>query len=165
MKNVNPIPPAARKNPRGVSIAGLLLLAAGLFMVCDLLYPASERIFPQQFTSLLFLSPVVAVLGGALLLMGMFRFAAGHGRSHAVGSPRTRKWAGIIWCITLWGVAMLTVFPWWWLNILTRWSGGLPGNEFEGMGGTLVILFIGLPALALAIFNEARLILNRRKQP
>jgi len=164
MKNVNPIPPAAPKNPQGIAIAGMLLLAAGLFMVRQLLYPASERIFPQQFTSLLFLSPLLAVTGGALCLMGMFRFATGHGRSRSVGSPRTRKWAGIIWRITLWGVAMLTVFPWWWLNILTRWSGGLPGNESVGMGGTLLMLFIGLPALALAIFNEARLILNRHQQ-
>ena len=164
MKNANPIPPAARKNPRGVSIAGLLLLAAGLFMVRQLLYPASERILPQQFTSLLFFSPVVAVLGGALLVLGMFRFATGPGRSRSVGSPQARKRAGQVWRITIWMTAICTVFPWWWLSLLTRWSGGLPGNESEGMGGFLIMLFIGFPALALAIFNEARLILNRHQQ-
>jgi hypothetical protein len=164
MKNANPIPPAVRKNPRGISIAGLLLLAAGLFMVRQLSYPASERIFPQEFASLLFLSPVVAVLGGALLLMGMFRFAASGGRADSLGSPRIWKWAGIGWRITIWVVAILTVFPWWWLSVLTRMSGGRPGNEGDGMGGTLIFLFIGLPALALAIFNEARLILNRHKR-
>ena len=103
MKSVDPIPPGAPKNPQGIAIAGLLLLAAGLFMVRQLSYPASERIVPQQFASLLFLSPVVAVMGGALLVMAIFRFRTGFGRSQSVGSPRTRKWAGQVWRSTLWG--------------------------------------------------------------
>jgi hypothetical protein len=61
-------------------------------------------------------------------------------------------------------VALLSVFPWWWLGISTRLQGGRPGNEGEGMLGFMMMLYIGLPMLVLAICNEIRIRWNRYKE-
>jgi len=67
-------------------------------------------------------------------------------------------WRAFIWVFTA-----ATLFPWWWLGIWTRLNGGRPGNEGEGMGGFLMMLFLGLPSLVLALFTEVRLLRKRDK--
>jgi hypothetical protein len=35
------------------------------------------------------------------------------------------------------------LYPYWWLDVLTRLQGGRAGNEGEGMGGFLIMIFFG----------------------
>jgi len=55
------------------------------------------------------------------------------------------------------------LYPYWWLDILTRIQGGRPGNEGEGMGGFLIIVFLGLPGLLLTIIGLVMTAFKRRK--
>ena len=55
------------------------------------------------------------------------------------------------------------LYPYWWLDILTRIQGGRPGNEGEGMGGFLIMIFLGLPGLLLTIIGLAMTAIKRRK--
>ena len=55
------------------------------------------------------------------------------------------------------------LYPYWWLDIVTRIQGGRPGNEGEGMGCFLIIVFLGLPGLLLTIIGLAMTAFKRRK--
>ncbi len=164
MQNENPTPQKPRRNYQGISLAGLALLVVGLFLVRQLDYPQSQRIFPRQLEILLILSPVMVALGGVMLLMGLFRFLAGLGWFARLVSVQAGKRLQKAWRIFIWVLVAFSAWPYWWLDIVTRLNGERPGNEGEGMGGFMIMLFIGLPSLALAIFNEARLRRNRSKK-
>ena len=55
------------------------------------------------------------------------------------------------------------LYPYWWLDIVTRIQGGRPGNEGEGMGGFLIMIFWGLPGLLLTIIGLVMTAFKRRK--
>ena len=106
----------------------------------------------------------MVALGGVMLLMGLFRFLAGLGWFARLVSVQAGKRLQKAWRIFIWVLVAFSAWPYWWLDIVTRLNGERPGNEGEGMGGFMIMLFIGLPSLALAIFNEARLRRNRSKK-
>ena len=61
-------------------------------------------------------------------------------------------------------IVVITVWPYWWLDIWTRWNGERPGNEGEGVFGFLIMILFGFPSLLLAILNEIRLC-SKSKSP
>ncbi len=103
-------------------------------------------------------------LGWVMLLMGLLRFLAGLVWFALLVSVQSGKRLQKAWRIFIWVLVAFSAWPYWWLDIVTRLNGERPGNEGEGMGGFMIMLFIGLPSLALAIFNEARLRRNRSKK-
>ena len=163
MQNQNPNSPVRPQKLRGLSVVGFILLIAGLVMMGQLNEPAADRWFPGQLSGLLLLSPALLAVGGAMLLTGVVR-----SRRRANGSIPPMPSRGMMrlakaWRVLIWIFTVATVFPWWWLGILTRLSGGRPGNEGEGLGGFLVMIFLGLPALLLAIITEVCIRRNRSR--
>jgi hypothetical protein len=55
------------------------------------------------------------------------------------------------------------LYPYWWLDIAARLQGDRPGNEGEGMGGFLIMIFLGLPGLLLTIIGLVMTAFKRRK--
>lgn len=162
VQNENPTPQKPRRNYQGISLAGLALLVVGLLLARQLWH--NQPGFPRQLELLLILSPVIVALGGVMLLMGLFRFLAGLGWFARLVSVQAGKRLQKAWRIFIWVLVAFSAWPYWWLDIVTRLNGERPGNEGEGMGGFMIMLFIGLPSLALAIFNEWCLRRNRSKQ-
>ena len=165
MQNENQSPKPQPKKWLGLFVTGILLLIPGLVMSRQLWYGQANRWFPAQFELLLIFSPALVVLGGVLLLVALFRIARRLlpvRSAMAVPSRLTVRFEKA-WRIFVWVAAVLTIFPWWWLGILTWLSGGRPGNEGEGMGGSLMTIFFGLPLLAVALFNENRIRQSRNK--
>ena len=146
-----------------IALAGLGLLGAGFFLVRQLESPASERVISPLWERLLIFSPVIIALGGVMLLMGVFRWVSGFGWSARMVSVAARKRLKTAWRIFIWMVVAFSAWPYWWLDIVTRMNGERPGNEGEGMGGFLIMVFIGMPALAVAIFSEVCARWNRNK--
>ena len=164
----NETPPAATppKQFLGLLVTGALLLGVGIVFLQQLNRAATERSWiGHTFGSLIFFSPVMLVLGAVMVLVGVFRYVS---RFVKFSSIISAKWAarlGLAWRIFICVVAGLTIFPWWWLDILTRMNGERPGNEGEGMGGFLITLFVGLPCVALAIFSEVFFRSKNGKKP
>jgi len=152
-----------KQTPIRIALAGLGLLGAGFFLARQLNYPASERLVPAAWETLLVFSPVIIALGGVMLLMGLYRWVAGFGWFARMVPIAARKRLKKAWRIVIWMVVAFSAWPYWWLDIVTRMNGERPGNEGEGMGGFLIMLFIGLPALAVAILTEVCARQNRDK--
>ena len=159
-----PTPPAPKSNHQGISIIGLILFVGGLFLARQLIFMPAERATPRQLDWLIFFGPVLVVLGGAMIFIRLLRFASRFKWLARAIPPTAGKRLQAAWRIFIWLMVTITLYPYWWLDILTRLKGERPGNEGEGMMGFLIILFPGLPSLALAIFNEARLYRNRGKE-
>lgn len=143
-----------KQNPITIALAGLGLLGVGFFLAHQSYYPASERLVPPSWGTLLVFSPVIIAVGGVMLLMGLFRWVSGFGWFARMVPIAARKRLKQAWRIVIWMVVAFSAYPYWWLDIVTRMNGERPGNEGEGMGGFLIMMFIGLPALAVAIFTE-----------
>jgi hypothetical protein len=163
MQNENPSVRPQPKKCLGLFVTGTILLVSGSVMMQQLSYGQAYRWFPRQLELVLLFSPMVAFLGAMMLLVALFRYVRRfvHIASVPGISPYQTARFEKAWRVFIWIVAVSTIFPWWWMDILVWSSGGRPGNEGEGMGGFLISIFFGLPALALAIFNENRLRKNR----
>jgi hypothetical protein len=55
------------------------------------------------------------------------------------------------------------LYPYWWLDVVTRLQGGRAGNEGEGMTGFLIMIFCGLPGLLLTVIGLVMTTFERRK--
>ena len=166
MQNENPPSATPPRKFLGLLVTGALLLVVGIVFLQQVNRAATERSWiGHTFESLIFFSPVMLVLGAALVLVGIFRYVSRFVKFSSIISPRWAARLGLAWRIFIWVVAGLTIFPWWWLDILTRMNGQRPGNEGEGMGGFLITLFVGLPSVALAIFSEVCFRWKRGKKP
>jgi hypothetical protein len=166
MQNENPSVGPQPKKCFGLFVTGIILLVSGLVMLRQLWYAQANRWFPQQLELVLLFSPMVAFLGAVMLLVCLFRFFGLSARiqsARVVSQPVNARFEKA-WRVFIWIVAISTIFPWWWMDLLVWSSGGRPGNEGEGMSGFLISIFFGLPALAVALHNEIRLRKNRGKQ-
>ena len=152
-----------KQTPIRIALAGLVLLGAGFFLARQLSYSASERLVPPAWGTLLVFSPVIIAVGGVMLLMGLSRWVSGFGWFARMVPIAARKRLEKAGRIVIWVVVAFSAWPYWWLDIVTRMNGERPGNEGEGMGGFLIMVFIGLPALAVAIFSEVCARRNRGK--
>ena len=162
MQNENHTPATPPKDFLVPLITGVLLLAVAALCSQQAKLPALTR---SSFGDLLMLMhPVLLALGAVTLLLGLFRFIRRFEKVSSMISPYQATRFEKAWRVIIWVVAGATVFPGWWLDLLTRLSGGRPGNEGVGLGGTMMMLIIGLPSLVLAIFNELRLRRNRGKK-
>ena len=153
--------PVPRKNYLVITLAGIILLVVG-WPFLRRAYHGHDDAFPTQLESLLFLGPIMFALGGIMLLIGVFRFLAGFGWVQQIFTPSVGRWLRMVWRVSIWLAAAFTVWPFWWMDILASMKGQRPGNEGEGMAGTLIMIFIGLPALAVGILTEMRVHRNRR---
>jgi hypothetical protein len=162
VQNENQTPVATPKKFLGQLVCGVLLLGLGIVLFREANLARTERSWiGLRFEALIFASPLLLLLGAVMLFVGLFRFIR---RFVIVGPLVSAEQASRFekaWRVCVWVVTVATVYPWWWLDILTRSNGERPSNEGEGMGGSLIMMFFGMPAFALAIFNEARLRRNR----
>lgn len=166
MQNENPPAATPPKPFLGLLLTGVLLLILGIVCLKQANLAATERSWiGQTWLAFIFFSPVMLALGTAMVLMGIFRYLSRFAKLSSILSTRQAAGLGMAWRVFIWVAAGLTIFPWWWLDIITRMNGERPGNEGEGMGGTLITLFIGLPSLALAILTEVRVRSKHPKKP
>ena len=136
-------PPAEKPWKRWTLRVGWLLLIFGGLLTYDLLQEPSRRILPPPPGKLLIVGPAWALLGIVKLVT--------HYGARWVGKGVNR-----FLMILGWAMMIVGLFPFWGLGAWTRLHGGRPGNEGDGMAGTLMIIFVGLPGLALTVFNYVR---------
>ena len=149
----------------GPLVVGVLLLVVGVIFFKEAWLPMTERSWiGHRFAAMIFASPLMLLLGAVMSFVGIFRLLRRFLYSAPLVSTKQTVRFEKAWRVCLWAVTGATIFPWWWLGILTWLNGGRPGNEGEGLGGFLIASFIGVPSLALAIFNEARLRRNQSQR-
>ena len=154
--------PVPRKSCLAITITGIVLWVVS-WPFLRRLNSGHQGTLLDHLESVLFLGPIMFAVGGIMLLFGLFRFVASFRRVQQILTPSVGRWLLIVWRVFIWLTVPFTVWPYWWLDILTRYQGKRPGNEGEGMAGFLMMLFIGWPSLAVAIFTETWIHRNRRK--
>jgi hypothetical protein len=167
LQNENQSPVTKPRKVKGLIITGILLLAVGIIFLNELWVGEQYRSWiGHKAGALLLLGPVMVVLGAVMLLAALFRYVGRFVHISSVPgiSPYQTARFEKAWRVFIWIVAVSTIFPFWWMDILVWSSGGRPGNEGEGMSGFLITIFFGLPALAVALHNEIRLRKNRAKK-
>ena len=115
-------------------LGGLILTGFGFLVTYDGLLSATERVLPLRLQSVIFFGP-------SLLAVGCVTFLRGLPLGASVIFRR-----GVLMI----GLLMLAIGGWPWLYI-SYLTGGRPGNEGDGMLGTIIFIYVGLPGLALTL--------------
>ena len=135
-------PPAEKPWKRWTLRVGWLLLLVGGFLTYELLQEPSRRILPPTF-SLLLVGPAWALLGIVKLVTHYGAVWVGKGGNRFL-------------MILGWAMMILGLYPYSGLGTWSRLHGVRFGNEGEGKTWSVMIIFVGLPGLALTVFNYVR---------
>ena len=135
-------PPAEKPWKRWTLRVGWLLLLLGGLLTYDLLQDPSRRILPPTFG--------LRLVGPAWALLGIVKLVTHYGAAW-VGKGVNR-----FLMILGWAMMLIGLYPYSGLGTWTRLNGERPGNEGEGMAWRAMIIFVGLPGLALTVFNFVR---------
>jgi hypothetical protein len=128
--------------PRTRMLIRTIVFAFACIATYDFLFSdPAQSILPIPRGWLLVWGPV---WGPGLLLIGWVTFLRGSTWGARVLSRRAVRIGALL-------MLLIGGCPWLWLSALTQMSGGRPGNEGDGMLGTIIFLFVGLPGLLLML--------------